>query len=122
MSPISAGIYSISRSNEQIATMEGGNAKPGTPVIVLGPSENPMEQDVRYSFLSFHSTVPLMPCVLLAKWDIRVLSNGNVTVNNMQSMTFMSYHGNAEVDKPVGGCTNEREWVLYPSADPSKFL
>lgn len=40
----------------------------------------------------------------------------------MQSKTFMSYEGSPGVNKPVVGCSDEREWLLYPSTEPSKFF
>jgi hypothetical protein len=43
---IPGGPYAISRPREQLATLEGGSANAGTPVVLLPPTGQPGEQEV----------------------------------------------------------------------------
>lgn len=99
MAPVPSGTYQITRPGEQLLTMEGGASEPKTPVVVLPPTGTPGEQE----------------------WQLEVLSNGNCTIRNLGSETYLSFDGEPEVNKPVVGYPEPREWALYQSAQPFAF-
>ncbi|WP_371572273.1 hypothetical protein [Streptomyces sp. NBC_01314] len=99
MAPVPNGLYMIIRPGEQMLTMEGGSSEPKTPVVLLPPTGNPGEQE----------------------WQLEVLSNGNYTIRNLRSETYLSFDGAPEMNKPVVGYPEPREWALYQSAQPHTF-
>ncbi|WP_405922311.1 RICIN domain-containing protein [Streptomyces sp. NBC_00868] len=99
MASVPNGTYMITRPPEQLLTMEGGASEPKTPVVLLPPTGNPGEQE----------------------WQVEVLSNGNCTIRNLRSETYLSYDGDPEMNKPVVGFPEPREWALYQSARPQTF-
>ncbi|MFI6444629.1 hypothetical protein [Kitasatospora sp. NPDC050543] len=99
MAPVPNGVYSISRPNEQLLTLEGGSEQPGTPAIVLPPTGQPGEQE----------------------WQVEHLPNGNVTIRNLRSETFLGFEGDPKPNSQVAGFPEPREWVLYQSAEPFTF-
>ncbi|MFE9636886.1 hypothetical protein [Streptomyces sp. NPDC006463] len=52
---------------------------------------------------------------------MEVLSNGNCTIRNLRSETYLSYDGDPEMNKLVVGFPEPREWALYKSARPHTF-
>lgn len=89
----------ITRPPDQMLTLEEGAAEPKTPVVLLPPTGNPGEQE----------------------WQLEDLSNGTCTIRNLRSETYLSYDGDPEVNKPVVGFPEPREWTLYQSAEPHTF-
>ncbi|MGW7611760.1 hypothetical protein ACWGKW_31790 [Streptomyces sp. NPDC054766] len=99
MTPVPNGTYAITRPGEQMLTMEGGSSEPKTPVVLLPPTGSPGEQE----------------------WQLETLSNGNCTMRNLRSGTYLSFDSDPEVNKPVAGFPGAREWVLYQSERPYTF-
>lgn len=99
MAPVPNGVYTITRPPEQLLTMEGGASEPKTPVVLLPPTGTPGEQE----------------------WQLEELGNGNCTIRNLRSETYLSYDGDPEMNKPVVGYPEPREWALYQSAQPHAF-
>ncbi|MFJ3519868.1 RICIN domain-containing protein [Streptomyces sp. NPDC090131] len=99
MAPVPNGAYMITRPGEQLLTMEGGSSEPKTPVVLLPPTGNPGEQE----------------------WQLKELSNGNYTIRNIRSGTYLSFDSDPEPNKPVVGFPEPREWALYQSAQPHTF-
>ncbi|MFE9636792.1 hypothetical protein [Streptomyces sp. NPDC006463] len=99
MAPVPNGIYTITRPNEQLLTLLEGASEPKTPVVLLPPTGKPGEQE----------------------WQLERLSNGNFTIRNLRSETYVSYDGDPETNKPVVGYPEPREWALYQSAEPHTF-
>ncbi|MGW2050899.1 hypothetical protein ACWCPF_37880, partial [Streptomyces sp. NPDC001858] len=81
MAPVPNGVYMIARPGEQLLTMLEGSSQPKTPVVLLPPTGNPGEQE----------------------WQLEVLSNGNCTIRNLRSETYLSFDGAPETNKPVVG-------------------
>ena len=96
LAPVPNGAYMITRPGEQMLTMEGGSSEPKTPVVLLPPTGNPGEQE----------------------WQMEELSNGNCTIRNLRSGTYLAFDGDPEMNKPVVGFPEPREWALYQSAQP----
>lgn len=99
MAPVPSGPYQITRPGEQLLTLEDGSSEPKTPVVLLPPTGTPGEQE----------------------WQVEVLGNGNVTIRNLRGGTYLAFDGDAEVNKPVAGFPEAREWALYQSAEPFTF-
>ncbi len=99
MAPVPNGVYAISRPNEQLLTLLGGAREPGAQVVVLPPTGNPGEQE----------------------WQVEGLSNGNVTIRNLRSGTYLGYDGAPEKMKLLGGFEEPREWALRQSSEPFTF-
>ncbi|MCW2870118.1 RICIN domain-containing protein [Actinacidiphila oryziradicis] len=99
MAAVPNGTYAIARPGEQLLTMEGGSAEPKTPAVLLPPTGTPGEQE----------------------WSLEGLSNGNYTIRNLESGTYLGFDGDPEVNKPVGGYAERREWALYQSSAPHTF-
>ena len=97
--PVPNGTYAITRPGEQMLTMEGGSSEPKTPVVLLPPTGNPGEQE----------------------WQLEKLGNGNCTMRNLRSGTYLSFDSDPEANKPVAGFPEAREWALYQSAQPGIF-
>lgn len=55
------------------------------------------------------------------EWEVEGLSNGRVTIKNLRSHTYLSYDGRPEVNKPLGGFPEAREWDLRQSSEPRTF-
>jgi hypothetical protein len=89
----------VARPGEQLLTLEGGASEPKTPVVLLPPTGNPGEQD----------------------WQLEGLSNGNCTIRNLRSGTYLAFDGDPEANKPVVGFPEPREWALYQSEQPRTF-
>ncbi|MCT9004917.1 hypothetical protein [Streptomyces rhizosphaerihabitans] len=99
MTPVPNGTCVITRPGEQMLTMEGGASEPKTPVVLLPPTGSPGEQE----------------------WQLENLSNGNCTMRNIESGTYLSFDADPEANKPIAGFPDPREWVLYPGAMPNTF-
>ncbi|WRZ93630.1 hypothetical protein OHB54_34075 [Streptomyces sp. NBC_01007] len=99
MTPVPNGIYSITRPGEQLLTVMGGSSEPKTPVVLLPPTGNPGEQE----------------------WQLESLANGNCTMRNLRSQTYLAFDADPEINKPIGGFSEPREWALYQSAQPGTF-
>ncbi len=99
MAPVPNGTYTITRPPEQLLTLLDGASEPKTPVVLLPPTGNPGEQE----------------------WQLERLDNGNYTIRNLRSETHVSYDGDPEMNKPVVGYPEPREWALYQSAQPHAF-
>ncbi|MFG2987396.1 hypothetical protein ACGFYQ_40295 [Streptomyces sp. NPDC048258] len=99
MASVPNGTYTIARPGEQLLTMDGGSSEPKTPVVLLPPTGTPGEQE----------------------WQLEVLSNGNCTIRNLRSETYLSFDGDPEMNKPVVGFPEPREWALYQSTQPHTF-
>ncbi|GGO93122.1 RICIN domain-containing protein [Wenjunlia tyrosinilytica] len=99
MAPVPNGLYTIARPGEQLLTLEGGSAEPKTPALLLPPTGSPGEQE----------------------WSLEGLTNGNCTIRNLKSGTYLGFDGDPEVNKPVGGFTEPCEWALYQSSQPRTF-
>ncbi|WP_328412197.1 hypothetical protein [Nocardia sp. NBC_00403] len=98
MAFIPAGVYSISRSGNRLLTFEHG-AEKGSPAVLLPPTGQPGIQE----------------------WEVRIDSNGNVTIRNLQSQTYLGYEADPQLNMPVGSYPEPREWALYQSAEPFTF-
>jgi len=94
------GVYAISKQGEQLLTLEGGSAQPGTPVFLLPPTGQPGEQE----------------------WIVEVKPGSICTIRNLRSNTYVSYDGRPEENKPIEGYPEAREWVLQPTPEPFSFL
>ncbi|MET8133114.1 hypothetical protein ABZ153_17470 [Streptomyces sp. NPDC006290] len=99
MTPVPNGIFAITRAGEQLLTMMGGSSEPKTPVVLLPPTGNPGEQE----------------------WQLENLDNGNCTMRNLGSQTYLSFDADPEINKPIGGFPEPCEWALYQSAQPHTF-
>lgn len=93
------GTWVITRPGEQMLTMEGGVSEPKTPVVLLPPTGSPGEQE----------------------WQLENLGNGNCVMRNVSSGTYLSFDTDPEVNKPVAGFPEAREWVLYQGERPHAF-
>lgn len=55
------------------------------------------------------------------EWQVEALSNGNITVKNLQYGTYVSYDGVPEVNKMLRGSSQATEWRLQQSVEPRTF-
>ncbi|MFE4515431.1 hypothetical protein ACFRMQ_14710 [Kitasatospora sp. NPDC056783] len=99
MAPVPNGVYAITKPNEQLLTLLGGASRPGSQVVLLPPTGQPGEQE----------------------WEVAGLGNGNVTIKNLRSQTYLSFDGEPEVNKLLGGFAEPRQWVLRQSSEHFTF-
>lgn len=99
MAPVPNGVYAITRPYENLLTLLGGSEQPGAQAVILPPNGNPGEQE----------------------WEVAALDNGNVTIRNLRSQTYLGYHGDPDPNEILGGYAEPREWRLQQSAEPYTF-
>lgn len=92
---VPSGVYSISKPQDQLLTLERSEG----PVVVLPPVGQPGIQE----------------------WEVRSLPNGNVTLRNLERGTYAGFEGAPHVNTPVVGRPEPTEWVLRQSAEPFAF-
>ncbi|MFF8271673.1 hypothetical protein ACF059_30455 [Streptomyces sp. NPDC016562] len=99
MEPVRNGTYMITRTRDDLLTLEGGSSEPKSPVVVLPPTGNPGEQE----------------------WQVEQLGNGTCTLRNLRSETYLSFDGAPEVNNEVVGYPEPRPWELRQSERPDAF-
>ncbi|HEY5833104.1 hypothetical protein [Streptomyces sp.] len=99
MAPVPNGVYAITHPYEQLMTLLGGSDRPGAQVVILNPTGDPGEQE----------------------WEVTGSSNGNVTIKNLRSQTYLGYNGDPDMNEILGGYAEPREWRLQQSAEPNTF-
>ncbi|MEU9110510.1 hypothetical protein AB0D04_01615 [Streptomyces sp. NPDC048483] len=55
------------------------------------------------------------------EWEVQSASNGNCTIRNLRSGTYVGYNGDPQPNMQVAGYGEPREWVLQQSAEPFSF-
>ncbi|WP_457029707.1 hypothetical protein [Kitasatospora sp. P5_F3] len=95
MAPVPNGVYAITKPGEQLLTLQEGKGD----AVILPPTGEPGEQD----------------------WQVEALGNGNIHIRNLKDGTYLGYDDEPNVNAPVKGSPETREWALYQSAQPFTF-
>ncbi|WP_378731951.1 hypothetical protein [Nocardia brasiliensis] len=88
------GVYAISRPQEQLLTLQ--RTESPTPIVVLPPTGEPGTQE----------------------WEVHQLDNGNVTIRNLASQTYLGYDANPQ---RIDHFPEPKEWNLIPAAEPFTY-
>lgn len=93
LTPLPNGVYTISRSDEQLLTMHEGEA------VVLPPNGDPGTQE----------------------WALEERGDGNVQLKNLASEQYLDFIGSQEENKTLSGATRPRPWSLQQTPQPFTF-
>lgn len=88
------GVYAISRPSEQLLTLQ--RTESAAPIVVLPPTGEPGTQE----------------------WEVQRLDNGNVTIRNLASQTYLGYDAGPQ---RIDHLPEPKEWSLIPAADPFTY-